>query len=84
LILAFKLFRGEAATAESPYAQRAIDYLKTQRLPSPLPMTDPRYHAILADWAAGQARRLGPGGTPDAAGVLAESHRIAIWARTKS
>ena len=55
--LAYNYYREQRPVQETAYSKRVADYLTKVATARPAKMTDPIYHAALAEWSAGLAAR---------------------------
>ncbi len=82
--LAFNYFRSGKKVADTPYSQKAVEYLRNSPLIEPAPLNSPLRYAIVATWSAELAigQRGYEGSTTTS--LLTESRLIADWARKQN
>ena len=80
--VAYNFYRNRQTVIETDYSKRAVDYLMKAPDSTPASMTDPIYHAVMAEWSAGLANRHGSRQNQPRVSLLAEAESIVRWART--
>lgn len=80
--VAYNFYRNRQTVIETEYSKRAVDYLMKAPIIMPAAMTDPIYHAVIAEWSAGLANRHSGRQSQPRMSLLAEAESIVRWART--